>query len=172
MARAGGLAQRYHDGRIWLSCSSALRLHPYCLPLSSRIILSTVVIALIVGEWSISAHALTLQYRCRATPDAVFQIASKTVQEMDRWPWVKIIESERTIKTFVRNWRNFGIPVWIQVYALEDKTDSPRTELDIQWEQTLDPLNYPDLFDFLEVFDDGQRKKKLGCRRSGTDIGL
>lgn len=130
------------------------------------------VIALIVGEWSISAHASTLEYRCRAMPDAVFQKARETVQEMDRWPWAKIIESERTIKTFVRNWRNFGIPVWIQVHALEAEKDSNQTELDIKWEQTLDPLNYPDLFDFLEAFDDGQRKEKLGCYRSGTDIGL
>ncbi len=155
-----------------LSYGSVLRLHRYCLPFSSRIILSTVVVALIVGVCSISANALTLEYRCRATPDAVFRIVSETVQEMNRWPWAEIIESERTIKTFVRNWRNFGIPVWIQVHALEDKTESTQTELDILWEQTLDPLNYPDLFDFLEAFDDGQRKKKLGCHRSGTDIGL
>ncbi len=152
--------------------SSLLRLHRYCLPFSSRIIISMVVVALIVGECSISANALTLEYRCRATPDAVFRTASETVQVMNRWPWAKIIESDRTIKTFVRNWRNFSIPVWIQVHTLEDKTESIKTALDIQWEQTLDPLNYPDLFDFLEAFDDGQRKKKLGCLRSGTDIGL
>ena len=155
-----------------LSHSSVLRLHRYWLRFPSRIIFSTVVVALIVGEWSISANALTLEYRCQATPDAVFRIASETVRGMNRWPWAEIIESKRTIKTFVRNWRNFGIPVWIQVHALEAEKDSNQTELNIQWEQTLDPLNYPDLFDFLEVFDDGQRKEKLGCHRSGTDIGL
>lgn len=85
-----------------------------------------VVTALIVGEWSISANALTLEYRCRATPDAVFRIASETVREMNRWPWAKIIESERTIKTFFRNWRNFGVPVWIQVHALKIKRSQLR----------------------------------------------
>ena len=146
--------------------------HRYRLCFLARIVISAVVIALAVGEGSFSAHASTLEYGCRATPDAVFQLARETVREMNRWPWAKIIESERTIKTFVRNWRNFGIPVWIKVHALEDKKDSTQTELNIQWEQTLDPLNYPDLFDFLVAFNDGQRKKKLGCHRSGTDIGL
>ena len=125
-----------------------------------------------VGEWPISANALTLEYQCRGNPDAVFRMASETVKKMNSWPWVEVIESERTIKTVVRNWRNFGIPVWIQVNGLEDKKDSIQAKLNIQWEQTLDPLNYPDLFDFLENFDEGQRKKELGCERTGTDIGL
>ncbi len=154
------------------STSFTLCFHRDRLPYLSRIIFSAVVVGLIVGGWSISAHALTLEYRCQATPDAVFQIVRETVKEMNRWPWVKIIESKRTIKTFVRNRRNFGVPVWIQVQGLETEKDSTRTELAIQWEQTLDPLNYPDLFDFLEAFDDDQRKKQLGCQRSGTDIGL
>ncbi len=150
----------------------ALCFHCSRLPIPSGIIVSAVVVALIVGGGSNSANALTLKYRCRAAPDAVFQVARETVREMNRWPWAKIIESERTIKTFVRNWRNFGIPVWIQVHTSDNKKDSSQTELDIQWEHTLDPLNFPDLFDFLEAFDDGQRNKQLGCQRSGTDIGL
>ena len=155
-----------------LSYNSTWRYKRYRLRFVSRIIFSTVVVALIVGEWPISVNALTLEYRCRGTPDAVFQIVSETVQAMNRWPWVEIIKSERTIKTVVRNWRNFGIPVWIQVKGIETEKDPSHTQLNIQWEQTLDPLNYPDLFDFLEAFDEGQRKKKLGCERSGTDIGL
>ena len=144
----------------------------YRLRLVSRIIFSAVVVALIVGEWPISANAITLKYRCRARPDAVFQMTSETVQAMNSWPWAEIIESERTIKTIVRNWRNFRIPVWIQVKSLDPEKVPIHTNLNIQWEQTLDPLNYPDLFDFLEAFDERQRKKKLGCERSGTDIGL
>lgn len=118
------------------------------------------------------ALGLDVSYECHAAPDSVFHGASVAVNEMTDWRSIRMMDRERTIKAVVRNWRNFGVPIWIQVRPsnLENPTD--QSELHLLWEQAMEPLNYPDLYPFLTTFERQQQTLGLNCVWTGTNIGL
>ena len=118
------------------------------------------------------AFSLDLGYHCQAPPDIVFGAVRKAAQETPGWRSVQIIDEHLTIKSVVRNWRNFGVPIWIKVRGSKSKeTIQAHSELHIVWEQAMEPLNYPDLVPFLATFQKNQERLKLNCVGAGTDIG-
>lgn len=40
------------------------------------------------------------------------------------------------------------------------------------WEQTMDPVNYPDVTLFMDTFWEQQKALGLNCVDAGTDVGL
>ena len=119
-----------------------------------------------------SAVALDLGLRCRADPDAVFQAATLAAQSIPDWRAIRVIPQHRTIKAVVRNWRNFSVPVWIEVRGGVDAGTQANTELHLMWEQSMEPLNYPDVVLFMDAFREQQEALGLDCMGIGTDIGL
>jgi hypothetical protein len=117
------------------------------------------------------ALALDVGYRCEATPAAVFRLATQTAQAMPAWRSVRILHTQWTIKAVVRNWRNLGVPMWIQVHPAAESTSNGQSELHLLWEQSMEPLNAPDLNTFVAVFGREQRALGLGCSWTGTEIG-
>ena len=136
-----------------------------------RLLTALLLLTAYVGIPTGSASALDVSYRCKAEAGNVFVVAKETVWEMSAWRSIRIVDHERTIKAVVRNWRNFAVPVWIQVRASLSGASDEGTEVHLLWEQGMEPLNYPDVIPFLEAF--GERQKTLGleCIGTGTDIG-
>ena len=128
------------------------------------------VLALVLAS-SQSASALDLGLRCRADPDAVFQAATLAAQSMPNWRAIRVIPQHRTIKVVVRSWRNFSVPVWIQVRRGTETGTQSNTKLHLMWEQSMEPLNYPDVMLFMDAFREQQEALGLECVGMGTDIG-
>ena len=118
------------------------------------------------------ARALDLGYACRADADAVFGVASEAAQVMPHWRSIRVVDRDRTVKAVVRGWRNIAVPVWIQVRASRPGESDAQSELHVLWEQSMEPLNDPDLTPFFERFDERQRAQGLDCVGIGTDVGL
>lgn len=118
------------------------------------------------------ARALDLGYACRADADRVFVLVRETVRDMTRWRAIRIMARERTVRAVVRGWRNIAVPVWIRVREAHPGSPDARSELHVMWEQSMEPLNHPDLIPFFEGFDERQGAHGLDCVGIGTDIGL
>ncbi len=116
--------------------------------------------------------ALDLTYRCRADPDTVFRVVSQIAKGMTDWRSLHTTKSQRTMRAVVRNWRNFSVPVWVEVRPVAEEDPGMVTELHVLWEQGMEPLNYPDLNPFITVFVRQQDTLELGCKRTGIDVGL
>lgn len=113
-----------------------------------------------------SAEAQEVAYACGADADAVFGVTREAAEAMPDWRSLRVVDRDRTVRAVVRGRRNIAVPVWLQVRESE-----ARSELHVMWEQSMEPLNYPDLIPFLDVFDERQEARGLACVPIGTDIG-
>ena len=118
------------------------------------------------------AHALDVGYACQADANTVFEVATSAAQDMPWWRSVRVVDRERTIRAVVRGWRNIAVPIWIQVSAPTPGESDAQSELHVMWEQSMEPLNYPDLISFMETFGERQQTEGLDCTGMGTDVGL
>ena len=91
---------------------------------------------------------------------------------MPQWRSVRIVEDQRTVKAMVKNLRNYAVPVVIQVQVKSQKDANDIVEVHVLWEQTMDPVNYPDMFPFIDTFWEQQKALGLNCVDAGTDVGL
>jgi hypothetical protein len=118
------------------------------------------------------ALAMNLGVRCQADPDSVFQAVRESAQAMPHWRSIRVVEGQRAVKAMVLNWRNYAVPVVIQVQSNLQDDSKDIVEVHVLWEQTMDPVNYPDLTLFMETFWETQELLKLNCVDHGTDVGL
>ena len=130
------------------------------------------VIYILGHTFSKETLAMNLGVRCHADPNSVFQAVWESAQAMPQWRSVRILEQHRTVKAMVRNWRNYAVPVVIQVQTKPQKDSKDIVEVHVLWEQTMDPVNYPDMIPFMETFWEHQKLLSLNCADNGTDIGL
>lgn len=105
-------------------------------------------------------------YHCDGTPDAVFQTATDAAREMKNWRSLDVIPRERTIKAVAPNIRTLPTLLWIRVNPQDSGS-----ELRLSFEQSMRPLNEPDLGAFIKDFDRKQTDRHLQCVSRGTDIG-
>jgi hypothetical protein len=120
----------------------------------------------------VEALAMNLGVRCHADPDSVFQAVRESAQAMPQWRSVRIVEGHRAVKAIVLNWRNYGVPVLIQVQTKGQEDSRDIVEVHMLWEQTMDPVNYPDVLLFMDTFWEQQKALELNCIDAGTDVGL
>jgi hypothetical protein len=116
--------------------------------------------------------AMNLGVRCHADPDSVFQAVRESAQAMTQWRSVRVVEGQRAVKAMVLNRRNYGVPVVIQVQTKSQEDSKDVVEVHVFWEQTMDPVNYPDMILFMDTFWEKQKALSLKCVDGGTDIGL
>ena len=140
------------------------KFHPWSIPTCFGL---TCLIG--AGFWGVSL-AMNLGVRCQADPDFVFLAVKIAAQAMPQWRSVRIIEDKRVVKAVVLNQRNFGVPILIQVQPQDEPHGS--VEVHVYWEQTMDPVNYPDLLVFMDAFWEQQKASGLNCIDAGTDVGL
>ena len=118
------------------------------------------------------AAAMDLIAACESSPDEVFPAVRESVKEMSRWRSIRVVEKEHAVKAMVFNLRNYPVPVVIQVQPLNLEDSRKGSQIHIRWEQTMDPVNYPDMFQFLDAFWAQQKALGLNCVDGGTDVGL
>ena len=116
--------------------------------------------------------AMDLIARCQADPDSVFHAVRESAQAMPQWRSFRVVEDQRAVKAMVKNLRNYPVPVVIQVQTLSQESAKDIVEVHVRWEQTMDPVNYPDMFDFIDTFWEQQKVLGLNCVDGGTDVGL
>jgi len=145
---------------------SSYKFHPWSLPIR------LFIICFIGATFSGEVLAMNLGVRCHAHPDSIFQAVRESVQAMSQWRSVRIIESQRAVKAIVLNWRNYAVPVVIQVQTKPQEDSKDVVEVHVLWEQTMDPVNYPDMILFTDTFWERQKALKLNCIDAGTDVGL
>ena len=117
-------------------------------------------------------HALDIGYACQADANAVFHVATEAAQDMPHWRSIRVVDRERIVRAVVRSWRNIAVPIWIQVRVPTPGESDAQSELHVMWEQSMEPLNYPDLISFMETFGERQQTEGLDCTSIGTDVGL
>ena len=115
---------------------------------------------------------MNIGVRCQAEPDTVYQAVKESVQTMSQWRSVRYVDDQRAVKAMVKNLRNYPVPVVIQVQTTQLEDSKEVVEVHIQWEQTMDPVNYPDMFFFMDTFWEKQKALGLNCVDGGTDVGL
>ena len=130
------------------------------------------VISVLVSALSGEALAMDLIARCQADPDAVFHAVRESAAAMPQWRSFRVVEDQRAVKAMVKNLRNYPVPVVIQVQTISQDGVKDIVEVHVRWEQTMDPVNYPDMFDFIDTFWDQQKVLGLNCVDGGTDVGL
>ena len=108
--------------------------------------------------WTSETRAMSIIARCQADPETVFQTVKESTQAMDQWRSVRYVDDQRAVKAMVRNWRNYAVPVVIQVQTSPREDLNNVAELHIYWEQTMDPVNYPDMFFFMDTFWNSKRR--------------
>lgn len=118
-----------------------------------------------------SAHALEMIYSCNAPQDKVYAVARQVARDSPELHALTIIDGEHTIKAFVRNWRNFGVPVWILVQTDPERPTPDSSQLRLSWPQDMEPLNAPDLFPFMTAFENAGNTAGFHCASVGTGIG-
>jgi hypothetical protein len=74
--------------------------------------------------------------------------------------------------TIVLNWRNYPVPVFIQIRNTPQGESKDIVEVHMLWELTMDPVNYPDVTLFMDTFWEQQKALGLNCVDGGTDVGL
>lgn len=138
-----------------------------------RFFTQMLLLPLLIGAFFLGeALAMNLGVRCDADPDTVFQTVKESAQAMPKWRSVQIVEEKRAVKAMVLNWRNYAVPVIIQVKTKPQGDSKDMVEVHVLWEQTMDPVNYPDMFMFIDTFWEQQKVLGLNCVDGGTDIGL
>ena len=116
--------------------------------------------------------AMDLIARCQADPDKVFHAVRESAAAMPQWRSFRVVEDQRAVKAMVKNLRNYPVPVVIQVQTMSQEGAEDIAEVHVRWEQTMDPVNYPDMFDFIDLFWEQQKVLGLNCVDAGTDVGL
>lgn len=116
--------------------------------------------------------ALDLGVRCQANPDSVFQVVREAALAMPQWRSIRVVEGQRAVKAIVLNLKNYGVPVVIQVQSNSEDGTNRTSEVHMFWEQTMDPVNYPDVLLFMDSFWERQKALGLNCINTGTDVGL
>lgn len=124
------------------------------------------------ATFSGKALGMNLGVQCPADPETVFQAVKETAQAMPQWRSIRIVEGQRAVKAMVLNWRNYAVPVVIQVQAKSQEDAKDVVEIHVEWEQTMDPINYPDVTLFKDTFWEQQKAFGLNCVDAGTDVGL
>lgn len=115
---------------------------------------------------------MNLGVRCHADPDSVFQAVRESAQAMRQWRSIRVMKDQRALKAIVLNWRNYGVPVVIQVQSTSQDEPNGSVEVHMLWEKTMDPVNYPDVLLFMDTFWERQKALELNCIDAGTDVGL
>jgi len=67
---------------------------------------------------------------------------------------------------------NYAVPVVIQVQTKSQEDSKNIVEVHMLWEQTMDPVNYPDVTPVMDTFWEQQKARGLNCVDCGTDVGL
>ena len=146
-------------------------MYNYQFPLrscSKSLLLTLLIGAIFSGE----ALAMDLIAQCQADPDKVFHAVRESAQAMPQWRSFRVVKDQRAVKAMVKNLRNYPVPVVIQVQTKSLKDSQEIAEVHVRWEQTMDPVNYPDMFDFIDTFWEQQKVLGLNCVDGGTDVGL
>ncbi len=123
-------------------------------------------------KFSGEALGMNLGVRCQADPDMVFQAVRESAQAMPQWKSIRVVEDQRAVKAMVKNLRNYSVPVVIQVQTKSQEDAKDIVEVHVLWEQTMDPVNYPDVTLFMDTFWEEQKALELNCVDDGTDVGL
>ena len=148
-----------------------LRVMPIPFKLWKLSAMFLVELLLIIAFGGFSVFALDLGYSCQAHPSAVFDTISQTTKEMKDWRSIRRVSDEYTIKAVVRNWRNLAVPIWVTVRLSPTGEHESNSEMHILWEQSMEPLNYPDMYTFLNIFQLRQQDADLHCVWIGSDVG-
>ena len=80
---------------------------------------------------------------------------------MPQWRSFRVVEEQRAVKAMVKNLRNYPVPVVIQVQTMSQEGAKDIAEVHVRWEQTMDPVNYPDMFDFIAMFWEATKSSRL-----------
>ena len=118
-----------------------------------------------------SAYAFDLIYACNGPQDKVYATARRAARETPELQALTVVDGEHTLKAFVRNRRNAGVPVWILVQTDPEQRSPDTSELRLSWPQGMEPLNAPDLSTFWDAFETARSDTGFQCASVGTEIG-